>query len=371
MKFSFVKKSIILLVSFTLLIIGTCSCGTDAAADYSELTGMYDSIRAAQVDIDSIYVEDDVEELDKNIDQLIEKLLAADINTVFLQAFSDDDGSGNIESVYFYTTHAPVKADVFDDIATRLKENGFKVIAWMHTLSCQWLFTDNPENKIMPLSEGEAGWYDRATPFNEETWNSLRGLFDDLSKHSNFDGILFQDDLYMNDYEDFSTYGKAAFKEKFHVDLDESLLANQDLQNNYSKFKTEILIDLTESLMKQVRENIPNAVSMRNIYSPLLTEPDSEEWFAQNYEDFINCYDYTVIMAYPYLEDDVHNPYQWMVEIVDKAIRYAGDENKQKIIVKIQTYNWNTESWLPDTEIESYLNLIDSLELHSAMYPQK
>jgi len=333
---------------------------------------LYDYTRASQVDIDNLYEAGDIGKTDKNIDALIKELVNADVNTVFLQAFADNEGSGNIKSVYFYTGHAPVEADIFSHVASRLREEGFSVIAWMNTLSCQWLIDSDKKNMVKALYSEEAGWYDRATPFSLKTWELLSLLFDDLSLYSKFDGILFQDDLYLNDYEDFSSWGIGAFSKKFNTTLDKNVLADKKLLKAYGEYKTKTLIGLTNTLMQRVRKNIPYAVSMRNIYSDLVTSPESETWYAQNYKDFINNYDYTVIMAYPYLEKRPAHSGKWMSRLVGRAIEDAGSDNLQKIIVKVQTYDWTRKKWLSNREISGYLRLIEDSGLkHSAMYPHK
>mgnify|MGYP000249452159 FL=1 len=59
-------------------------------------------LRAAQIDIDALY-DSLPEQFERNIDAAIDKMLANGFNTVFLQAFSDNDGDGNVDSVYFHT----------------------------------------------------------------------------------------------------------------------------------------------------------------------------------------------------------------------------------------------------------------------------
>lgn len=334
---------------------------------------LFEHTIVSQVDIDALYVENDMAETDRNIDDLIVELKKSDINTVILQAFEDSDGSGNIKAVYFYTTQAPVKADIFSHIATRLQDEGFRVIAWMHTLSCQWLAEDDEENRVWSLNiSGDENWYDRATPFSKKTEERLDRLFDDLSTYAKFDGVLFQDDLYLSDYEDFSPHAAEAFYEKFNVSLDESILNNEKLLGEYGRFKSEKLTELTNKLMDRVRKNIHYAVSMRNIYSDAVINPESETWLAQNYRAFLDNYDYTVIMAYPYLEQRPLIPSRWMNRVIERAKKYAGGKNLDKIIIKIQTFDWTKNKWLPSREITRYLRQIENSGLqHNAIYPHK
>lgn len=336
---------------------------------------MYEYTRASQVDIDALYVEGDMAETESNIDDLIVELKKSDVNTVFLQAFEDNEGSGNITSVYFYTTHAPVKADIFSHVSNRLRAEGFLVIAWMNTLSCQWLTEGDLENRVQALNgngNGDGVWYDRATPFSRKTEEQLALLFDDLSTYAKFYGVLFQDDLYLNDFEDFSPHAAEAFYKKFNVRLDESILRDKQLLKEYGRLKNDTMIELTNKLMERVRRNIHYAVSLRNIYSDAVLDPEAETWLAQNYKAFLDNYDYTVIMAYPYLAQKPFSPSRWLQSVIDSAMESAGSNRLDKIIVKVQTYNWAKRKWLSSKEILRYLRQIENSGLtHNAIYPHK
>ncbi len=46
----------------------------------------------------------------------------------------------------------------------------------------------------------------------------------------------------------------------------------------------------------------PQVKTARNIFALPLLEPESEAWFAQNLDDFLAAYDWTVPMAMPLME---------------------------------------------------------------------
>ena len=94
-----------------------------------------DGIRAMQVDLDLIYDPSSYEKTDHNLGLLIERLAALGVNTVFLQAFHDAAGTGNIGRVYFYNRVLPVEKDIFSHAVHQMVIRGFQVYAWMPTLS--------------------------------------------------------------------------------------------------------------------------------------------------------------------------------------------------------------------------------------------
>ena len=58
------------------------------------------------------------------------------INTVYLQAFSDADGNGQAEALYFPNRHLPMRADLFSYVAWQLRTRArVFVYAWMPVLA--------------------------------------------------------------------------------------------------------------------------------------------------------------------------------------------------------------------------------------------
>ncbi|MCE5286604.1 MAG: poly-beta-1,6-N-acetyl-D-glucosamine N-deacetylase PgaB [Pelosinus sp.] len=325
-------------------------------------------INGAQLDIDMIYDKDPAQ-MELNISEAIRRFDEAKINTVFLQTFSDSDGSGNIQSVYFKTEQAPVKADVFSHIASRLRSDGIWVFAWLPTLSNQWLLKSYPEAQVTAQPSKNAGWYKRVTPFSPEVHKALRGLVDDLMQYSNVDGILFQDDLYLNDFEDFSPAAKAAFRQQTGQELTAQALADNEVKAAFTKLKTRALSDLTRELIGEAKVYHPYILTARNLYPGLVIQPESEDWFAQNYQEYLENYDYTVIMAYPYLEKQYDQPVAWLEKLTMKALQDKA--KRDKVIFKLQAYDWNKNRWLSAKELREQKSAIQGKGgLHFAYYPE-
>ncbi|GMB00753.1 poly-beta-1,6-N-acetyl-D-glucosamine N-deacetylase PgaB [Pelosinus sp. IPA-1] len=326
-------------------------------------------MKAAQLDIDLIYDPLNASQTENNLALAIESLRAAEINTIFLQAFSDINGNGNIESVYFYTKEAPVRADIFSHIAAKLRKEGFTVYAWMPTLACQWLLKDRPEDTVISYSEKGQGWYNRATPFSPEVQTHLEALFSDLAAYSYIDGILFQDDLYLNDYEDFSPAAKKSFYNATGLALTPEILQDSGTQAQWTQIKTKALTDLTKKLILAMKQYRPYLATARNLYPTIITEPQSEFWLAQNYDQYLTTYDYTIVMAYPYMEKQYDKPFVWLGQLADTALK--NKVNASKVVFKLQTYDWNKKQWLNIRELQQQVATLKSKHaIHFAFYPE-
>jgi len=87
----------------------------------------------------------------------------------------------------------------------------------------------------------------------------------------------------------------------------------------------------------------PQAIVMRDIYAGALLYPDAVSWLGQDYADYLQQYDYTVVMAYPFMDNE-EEPYEYLQRVA-KVIK---DKNGvAKTIVKIQSYDWQKNRWLP------------------------
>jgi biofilm PGA synthesis lipoprotein PgaB len=213
------------------------------------------------------------------------------------------------------------------------------------------------------------GWYKRATPFSPSVRQALNELVADLVAYTYIDGILFQDDLYLNDFEDYSPAAKAAFRQATGRELTPAVLANEEFRTRWTEMKTEALTNLTLEMIQTARKYRPYLATARNIYPILITQPESQEWFAQNFTEYLHDYDYTVVMAYPYMEKEYDHPIAWLEGLAAKALKDSGNANK--IVFKLQTYDWNKNRWLNADELQQQKDaLMRKGAINFAHYPE-
>ena len=91
--------------------------------------------RVLHVDLDYVYDADKAQQA-KNLDKLIDRIYRYGVTTVYLQAFSDPDGDGVADALYFPNKYLPVRDDIFGRIAWQLQTRaGVQVYAWMPVLA--------------------------------------------------------------------------------------------------------------------------------------------------------------------------------------------------------------------------------------------
>ncbi|MCV5942337.1 poly-beta-1,6-N-acetyl-D-glucosamine N-deacetylase, partial [Escherichia coli] len=78
------------------------------------------TMRVMHVDLDYVYDKDPAQQK-RNIDKLIQRVYDMRISHVFLQAYADPKGDGNIRELYFPNRWLPMRADLFNYISWQLQ----------------------------------------------------------------------------------------------------------------------------------------------------------------------------------------------------------------------------------------------------------
>ncbi|MCF8025046.1 MAG: poly-beta-1,6-N-acetyl-D-glucosamine N-deacetylase PgaB [Desulfobacteraceae bacterium] len=340
--------------------------------DLENPQGRQPPMRAAQVDLDLIYEPGEMEKTEHNLGLLVDRLEAMGVNTVFLQAFADPEGTGRISEVYFDNSELPVRADIFGHAVDQIRDRGIRVYAWMPCLALE--FSDQNFNRRFEVRQYRNGrvtastsWYKRLTPFSREVVRKTAAIYEDLAAGSMIDGVLFQDDAYLAESEDFHPLAVEAFGR--HMDRSVSagdIINDDELSGKWTHFKTQRLITYLEQLAEAVRKYRPDARFARNMYARLLTQPGSEQWFAQNYEKFMESYDYVSVMAYSQMEE-AQDRIGWLKELAKAA---SHPKMRQKTVFKLQAYDWEDEKWVSDKELLKEMRAVLGQGVrHIAYYP--
>jgi biofilm PGA synthesis lipoprotein PgaB len=343
-------------------------------------------LHVVHVDLDYIH-DPDPRQTERNLGQLLERIQAMRVNTVYLQAFSDPDGDGNADAVYFPNRHLPVTEDLFNRAAWQLLTRArVKVYAWMPVLAFGLKVPDAwfvhewqpaahgsgiasgglpPDNGAIALS---AHSYKRLSPFNPEARRMVGEIYEDLAAHCNFSGILFHDDALLTDYEDVTPQALRVVGKQWQLPTTQNQLrGSPEMRMKWAKHKTRLLVEWTEFLTGIVRTYHPDIKTARNYYALPILQPDSEEWYAQSLQSGLDAYDYVAIEAMPTMEK-AENPDAWLEDLVKKVAVHS--DGMRKAVFEVQTVDWNTRQKIPMQTILRQLKLIQHLGgIHLGYYP--
>ncbi|MDR3448501.1 MAG: poly-beta-1,6-N-acetyl-D-glucosamine N-deacetylase PgaB [Alphaproteobacteria bacterium] len=306
--------------------------------------GKVQPIRVIQVDLDYVYDADPEQEA-RNLDQLVSRVYNMKINTVYLQAFSDPTDSGWAKEVYFPNRFLPVRQDLFNRVAWQLETRAdVKVYGWLPVLSfdfgddkiAQVATFDPATGQSAPAEKG----YHRISPFDAEGRKKIIGLYEDLGRHGPIDGLLFHDDAMMSDFEDASAPALAAYEAAGFPGSIAEIRANPETMAKWTQFKTDSLIQFTQELAAHVAAYRAPLKTVRNIYAPVVLNPHSEEWFAQDYTRFLQSYDYVAVEAMPDMENVASGDQEdWMNKLV--AAASAQPNGLKHTVFELQSVDWH------------------------------
>ena len=323
--------------------------------------------RAIHVDLDYVY-DPNPEQQHRNLSLLLDRVRALKVSHVYLQAFADQDGDGNASALYFPNRVLPMKADLFNRVAWQLRTRAeVKVFAWMPVSAFdlgdefyqQYGVKEWREGKVQPAINN----YRRLSIFSEPAKEAIRTIYEDLGRYSSVAGILFHDDAFLSDYEDVGPDALDYYRKQGLQFSSIDALRSDALIDQWTSVKTQALIDFTHELSAILERYNGPMVTARNIYAQPVINTESRRWFAQDLTKFIEHYDYTAIMAMPFMEQS-ENPQQWLKQLI------ATLPQKNRIVLELQSIDWRTQ-----TKISSQL-LLQQMEflmqhgfIHFAYYP--
>lgn len=325
------------------------------------------------VDLDYIY-DPDPQQQERNLGNLLDRINAMGVNTVYLQAFSDPDANGSADMVYFPNRHIPMRADLFNRVAWQIQTRTpvQRLYAWMPLLAWELPKADPVSKDLVETQQAKTGehlnmGYIRLSPFSPDARQTIKEIYQDLAKSTPFDGLLFHDDVTLSDYEDASPDALAAYaKLGLPTDLAEIRSNDAELQK-WTAYKTNYLDDFAMQLAAEVRQYQPYLLTARNLYAQVALNPYAENWYAQSLEQSLNRYDFTAIMAMPYMEQS-KNPNQFYTDILNRVKKYPN--GIKKTVMELQAMNWRNDQKVPSEEMaETIKSLYQQGAMHVAYYP--
>lgn len=325
--------------------------------------------RVIHIDLDYVY-DANLTQMNRNIDALLDRIKSLKPSTVYLQAFADPDGNGVADALYFPNRHLPVRADLFNRVAWQLRTRAsVEVYAWMPVLA--YSLPDKVLQKKLSLvsSNGTAtSHYQRLSPYSNQARQLIKEIYEDLGAHANFAGVLFHDDAMMSEDEDDSSFARDVYVKQWHLaGTVKAIQADATQLNRWQQYKSQWLTQFTLVLANTLRDYHPDLKTARNLYANVMINPASERWLGQNYADFLAHYDYTAVMAMPYMEK-VDNPDTWLKQLV--IIAQKTPNGIKKTLFELQAENWRNNKAIDTPTLTRQLKLLlDSGANHVGYYP--
>lgn len=330
--------------------------------------------KVAHVDLDFIY-DGDPRQQQRNLDHLLDRLSWLGVNTVYLQAFADPDANGSANAVYFPNRHVPMRADLFGHVAWQIRTRSpvRRVYAWMPLLAWELPpahpVRDHKVERLAGASKASIGMgYIRLSPFSTDARTVIGEIFQDLSRYSSFDGIIYHDDVTLNDFEDDGPQARAAHREWGLPGPVSAIREHDDLIGRWTILKINLLDEVAREVAEIVRAEKPALQTARNLYAQVALDPRAETWYSQALENSLRNYDFTAIMAMPYMEGAV-DPLGFQRDLFKAVARFP--EGPRKVVFELQAVDWRHDQRpVPTEELVRSIELLYGLgAVHVGYYP--
>lgn len=329
-------------------------------------------VRVAQVDLDFVFDPDPVQQ-ERNLDVMIERMAQLRISHVYLQAFSDLDGDGAAEALYFPNRHLPMRADLFNRAAWQLKTRAeVTVFAWMPMLSFTGKNVDAAWRVLQETPDGvqqDPATEPRLSPFNPDARNFIAEIYQDLARHAQFEGLHFHDDGRFNKYEDASSASLLAYHDLHGTYIDLATMDERPADaKRWAEFKATALIEFTDELAGVVRPYQPRLQTSRNLFAPTITDAEGTRLLAQDYTQFLDNYDFVTVLAMPLLEqaDASFTNLDFYQDLADKA--RLRDPALGRTVFQLQTVDPLRREPIPDLQLKNMFRKLQTIGVRSLAY---
>ncbi|EGZ44634.1 poly-beta-1,6-N-acetyl-D-glucosamine N-deacetylase PgaB [Neisseria wadsworthii] len=292
--------------------------------------------RAVYVNLDDLY-SPNAEQFNRNFDKLVSRIAQLGVSVVYLQAFSDEDGNGIAEKVYFPNRHLKMKADLFSRVAWQLMtRSGVKVYAWMpmtaFNFGSGYDYVSNSGARRLSFT-------------NEKNRRAAAEVYEDLAFSSRFNGLLFQNDAVFTDFKGnlpSGAFGNSQYWQQAAANIDGLVHYSDQLKAGAMKYSFNGAVELK---------------SAHNLYAGQAIDKEAQKWFTQSLSKYIKHYDYTAIALMPYEKGrntNTQDAAKW-VKSTTQDIKNTGIP-LDKTIIELPAQNRQTNQPVPAAELVQWMN---------------
>ncbi|MCU0237347.1 MAG: poly-beta-1,6-N-acetyl-D-glucosamine N-deacetylase PgaB [Acidobacteria bacterium] len=285
------------------------------------------------------------------------RLQAAGMAKAILRVFSDDERRGGL---YFASGVFPVVRPALAPWAGEYSSGKVPLWAWMGARKFAWL--DRQDLLDREWSSGETRPIPKLDLFNPQAQELIVTLFAQLARQR-VSGILIQDDLTLQRFEGFSSWGKASFSRASGLAADprRMLTAGTAQHQAWEDLKTSRVTAMLGRIVAACRQAGPAVGIGLNVhYEAPLTPARARSWYAFDAAAAgASGVDLFYLMAYHRQmqaemklgEGDNRLYFRRMLEA---ALRLWG----ARLVAKLQVRDWKSSEPIPFTELKTYYDLI-------------
>lgn len=252
-----------------------------------------------------------------------------------------------------------MRADLFNRVAWQLETRvGVRVYAWMPVLAFRLPEGHPARDDLVQAAHAMAGTtYRRLSPFSARARAAIASIYADLGRHARFSGLLFHDDALIGDHEDDSPWARAVYRDRWGLPGSvDAIRAEPQAAAEWSRRKLAWLVDFTRELAAAAETFNAPLKTARNLYAAPVVDPAAQDWYAQSLPAFLQAYDFTALMAMPYLER-AKSPRRFLESLVGAVA--AQPQGLSRTVFELQARDWRSERRVPDRELTGWIRMLE------------
>ena len=314
-----------------------------------------------------------------SLNKIIKKMHKKNINTLFY-AMWDDRGVRFENSI-----NIPVAEKNTQAIIDKCHENGIRIYAWMPTSKIPHLINRYPDCKVIRYDYEEKKYVkeEKGSIFHKEFRGSVVKLFEGIGKY-NFDGVLFQDDLMLRVSEDYNPAALKEFQEDFGFVPEPNKLykrtkGGRSFTTNvfwyWARWKTKELMKYAGELKSAARKNNSDLEFIYDAYYDFLENYDyGISWESNDIElALLSGFDRVAIMSYHrQIAEELSISNDAAIKRFHKYTKFLKEkfpeDYKSRIILKVQTRDFNTLDKIPNDEIGKLMRVLYENEMNNIVF---
>jgi biofilm PGA synthesis lipoprotein PgaB len=267
-----------------------------------------------------------------------------------------------------------MRADLFNRVAwqIRTRTQVKRLYAWMPLLAWELpesspAARDRVVTVVGDRTDRVNMGYIRLSPFSARARAAVREIYEDLARSAPFDGLLFHDDVTLSDHEDASPEALATYRSWGLPGSIEEIRKSDDLLGRWTILKINALDALALEMADVVRAQQPALRVARNLYARVALNPKAEVWYSQSLDNSIALYDFTAIMAMPYMEQ-APDAAAFFHDLVG-AVEERGA--MKRVVFELQAVDWRDHNRpIPTAELADTIRSLYAMGVqHVGYYP--
>lgn len=301
-----------------------------------------------------------------NISEKIDfnKIKKYGIDKVIIRTFQNkNEGKGLFFKNTLYKVIEPLLDNLIIKRKVAKKIGDYPLLfAWLITRNFNW----TKESKLFDYKylDGKLKQIYKYDLFNPNAVNKILRIYKEIARND-IDGILIQDDLIIKYNEEMTEYALSEFERRTNktANIEKMVRSNSGYNIEWVNIKKDRINEVLREIVKTVKRINPNLKIGMNLYyeTPVFVKR-AEQWYAHNLKEILKTgIDYIYLMSYQrQIKDEMNlserDNKKLFGRIVNEAFGLAGE----KLIVKVQLYDWKTRERISKKEALAYLKLIPS-----------